>query len=114
MKWKLKAVPLPLTFLRPRILLCFLLFSSPPFPSLLAQVQGSKLMTMKEHGLCGWPAGLGESRGVLHFFAFSSFTQCSFPAGIRIALFHKYAPALTAVTQTQLCPSFFFFFKFES
>ena len=32
------------------------LFSSPPFPSLLAQVQGSKLMTMKEHGLCGWPS----------------------------------------------------------
>lgn len=56
MRWKLKAVHLPLTFLRPRILLFSVLFSSPPFPSLLAQVQGSKLMTMKEHGLCGWPS----------------------------------------------------------
>jgi hypothetical protein len=32
-----------------------------------------------------------ETVVVLNFLAFSSFTVLSFPAGIRTALFHKYA-----------------------
>lgn len=46
-------------------------------------------------------ARLGESREFLTSLP-SLALRCSFPAGIRTALFHKYALFLTALTQSRL------------